>query len=402
MKTTYLRRTLEYLLVFCIILEFNTIYLAFPIVKRVIQIMPALILLSLIIITTQKQSKNMLFFVCTYFIGAMLPILNIRSDAYIGYIKSYIVILPMLWIYLNKRKQAGKNSYLSIFLRYSNAMTVLGTISVVMWLLCSVFQIIPMTGLAPYAWSQNKFFVPSYYNIYFETQKIELFGELTRNTSFFNEGPMHNMTLCTALAIEYFIRPVKSNTRIILLSITILSTLTTTGQLFLLFLLSWHIFQKSISRYTMIMVVTVPIILFTIYYVFNIAMDFKTDVGYEGSVTMRSEDIKYCIEAGLQNPILGVGIVQNEDVVLWKGEILGRSNSLFTIFARGGLYVLILYMSALLIIPLKFCCKYRLKNWLLTILCYFGLFVITICYLQYLTLLFMAWGLSFLDMKKMR
>lgn len=48
MKTTVIRRILEYLLVFCIILEFNTPYLIFPEVKRMIQVFPIFILLGLL------------------------------------------------------------------------------------------------------------------------------------------------------------------------------------------------------------------------------------------------------------------------------------------------------------------------------------------------------------------
>lgn len=401
MNLKTLRTLLEYALVICVIVEFNTVYTADILIRRTIQILPVPILLSLIFITPQHLSKSQAFLIFIYFVGSVFPLFNLESDAYISYIKSYEVILPLFFIYLSKRKQAGENSYLTVFFRYSNIMTILAGISIVMWLLCSVFQVIPMTKLAPYSWVESISFVPSYYNIYFETQRMNLFGELIyRNSSIFNEGPMCNMPLCVALAIEYFMRPTMSRKKITILVIAIISTLTTTGQLFLLALLAWHIFQKSTSQYRQLIIVLAPIFLILVYAGTTMLMNLKNDVGGEDSVVDRSRDIQYCIEAGMENPLFGVGIVQKEDMVLWRGYMLGSSNSLFAIFARGGIYMLVLYIGSLLVIPLIYYRKYKYKNWLLTMVCFFGLFCITVSFLKYLTLLFMAWGLSNIDLKR--
>ena len=328
--------------------------------------------------------------------------LNIGSDSYMGYIKTYIIILPLFWVYLSKRKAKGCNAYLSLFFKYSNVMTLFAGASLVMWLLCSILQIIPMTNLVPYAWGDGIQFVPSYYNIYFETQTANLFGEsIIRNDSFFNEGPMHNMALCVALTIEYFMRTKKSKMRITILSISIITTLTTTGQLFLLALLTWHVFNISTKRYRALIVILAPIIIFAVYTIVTIVMDFKDSEALgESSVLSRAKDIQNCIEAGIKHPILGVGIVQSKDIILWHGYQLGYSNSFFAVFARGGLYTLTLYLGSLLIIPLIYYRKYKQLNWLLTMFFFFGIFAITVSFLRYLTLLFMAWGLSNLDFNK--
>lgn len=402
MKIESVRTILEYALVTCIILEFNTVYMAMPFFKQVVRVLPAFILLCLILMTPQTFSKKINAFIIAYFIGALFPMLNIGSDSYMGYIKTYVVILPLFWIYLSKRKVKGCDAYLSLFYGYSKVMTLFAGISLVMWLLCSILQIIPMTNMALYAWGTGVQFVPSYYNIYFETQTTNLFGEsIIRNDSFFNEGPMHNMALCVALAIEYFMHTQKSKMRITILSISIITTLTTTGQLFLIALLAWHVFSKSTRRYRAFVIILAPVIIFAVYTIAIMAMDFKnSDAKGESSVLARSKDIQNCIEAGMKYPILGVGIVQSEDIVSWHGYQLGSSNSLFAVFARGGLYTLILYLGSLLIIPLIYYRKYKHLNWLLTMLFYFGLFVITVSFLRYLTLLFMAWGLSNLDFNK--
>lgn len=399
MKIKTLRSILEYLLVICIILEFYTVYGAMPLIKRLVQITPAFILLTLIIITPQRLSRTTGLCVIAYFMGAIVPMLNIRSDTYISYIKDFVVMLPLLWIYLSKRKQAGVTAYLSLFFKYSDTVTWLATISLVMWLFCSVLQVIPMTGLAPYAWSSNVFFVPSYYNIYFETQSIDLLGvPFMRNTGIFNEGPMYNMVLCVSLAIEYFIRSVKSKPRITILVIAIFSTFTTTGQLFLLALLAWHILRKTAGRYHVLILIMAPLVIIGVYIMTSTIMDFKSDTGGDHSIDSRTWDIMNCIDAGMKNPLLGIGIVQSKDITIWEGTELGYSNSLFTLFAKGGLYVLTLYLFALLIVPCLYYCKYKQSRWMITMLCYFTLFSFTTSIERYLTLLFLAWGLSNIDM----
>lgn len=402
MRTETIRKFLEYALIICIILDFNTVYMASHIFKQAVRILPVPVLLYLIMITPQMLSKKINAFIIAYFIGALFPMLNIGSDSYMGYIKTYIIILPLFWVYLSKRKAKGCNAYLSLFFKYSNVMTLFAGASLVMWLLCSILQIIPMTNLVPYAWGDGIQFVPSYYNIYFETQTANLFGEsIIRNDSFFNEGPMHNMALCVALTIEYFMRTKKSKMRITILSISIITTLTTTGQLFLLALLTWHVFNISTKRYRALIVILAPIIIFAVYTIVTIVMDFKDSEALgESSVLSRAKDIQNCIEAGIKHPILGVGIVQSKDIILWHGYQLGYSNSFFAVFARGGLYTLTLYLGSLLIIPLIYYRKYKQLNWLLTMFFFFGIFAITVSFLRYLTLLFMAWGLSNLDFNK--
>lgn len=397
-----LRKVLEYALVICIILEFNTVYTAVPIIKFIVQIIPVPILLLLIFMRHQYLSKNMGFVIFAFLIGSIFPMLNLSTDAYIAYIKTFIVILPLLFIYLYQKKKSSYEDYLSLFFRYSNTMVVLATVSVIMWLLCSILQILPMTGMYPYNWGDKALFVPSYYNIYFETQGLNLFGEWTRrNDGIFNEGPMHNMALCVALTIEYFLRIKRSKKKIAILVIAIITSFTTTGQMFLIALLAWHLFNNTIiSKYRFLIIFSVPILIYGVYTLANMSMKFKEEASGDNSVNYRSADIENCIDAGLANPILGVGIIQKGDITLWKGQKLGQSNSLFAVFACGGIYMLLLYLGAILIIPMIYFKKFGYRNWLLTMIFFLGLFTITVSFLRYLTLLFLAWGLSNLDFKR--
>lgn len=403
MKRSTFKRVLEYALVICIILEFNTVYMVFPVVARVVQILPAIFLLCLLALSYQSLSKKMGIIITAYFIWSIFPFFTLSNDAYLGYVKSFVVILPLLMIYLSKKtKSCSLSDSLSLLLRYSNVMICLAVVSVVMWILCSLLKIIPASSVFPNTWTGTLMFIPSYFNIYFETQSVTLLSDrVIRNSGIFNEAPMYNMAVCIALAIDYFLRPNPSKARISVLVITVLTTLTTTGQLFLLGLLGYHVFRKISRRYRVLMIISIPLLFFTAYTIGNMLIETKKESGDGGgSVESRSEDIRYCIEAGMKYPVFGVGIVQKDEQHLWRGVQLGRSNSLFAVFARGGIYFLTLYIGTLLLVPLLYYRKNKDSKRLLIMLFFFVLFTFTICFTNYITLLFMAYGLSQADMRK--
>ena len=401
MRTDTLRRILEYLLVVCIIIEFNTPYLVFPTVKRIIQICPILILLVLLIISKYSITKKINVLLFAYWGGAIFPMLVLREHNYYAYILRYIIILPLLWMYLAQRKELGTIPYCSLFLRFSNVMVFIAVVSLIMWLLCSILQVIPATAIFPYEWAPGIDFISTYWGIYFETQSIAPFGErIWRNTGVFNEGPMFNMVLCTAFIIEYFIRPIKSKPRLWILAITILTTLTTTGQFFLIGMALWNLFKRIGRKYRIILLFIALLFLYIGYRAAGEILENKMETGGDGSMELRSDDITWCFEAGMEHPILGVGLILREGESLWNGMTLGRSNSLFAVFARGGLYALVLYVGSLLIIPFLYYRKYKDPRWFYAMVCYFLIFSITISFLKYLTFLFMAWGLSNISLKR--
>ena len=400
MKTTVIRRILEYLLVFCIILEFNTPYLIFPEVKRMIQVFPIFILLGLLIISNYSITKKVNILVFIYLVGALFPMLALRDHNYPSYIIRYVLILPLLWMYLSHRKEFGSSVYNSLFLKYSNVMVIIAVASLVMWFLCSILQVVPATSFFPYEWGSSIDFIPTYWGVYFETQSIAPLGEkIWRNTGIFNEGPMYNMALCVAFIIEYFIQPFRSKTKLWILAIAIFTTFNTTGQFFLMGIGIWSVFNRMGRRYRILLLLVVPILLYFGYVVAGTLLANKKATGGEDSMNLRTEDITWCMEAGMEHPMLGVGLTLREGESLWHGKTLGRSNSLFAVFARGGLFVLILYIGALLLIPYLYYRKYKDPKWFYAMFCFFLVFTVTVSFLNYLTLLFIAWGMSNINLK---
>ena len=398
MKRT--RTILEYLLIFCIILEFYTPYTVSTFTKRVVQLLPIIILGILIVNSRYTIMKKINVYVLIYMAGAVFPLFVLSDQTYMAYILRYIIILPLLWTYLYLRKCAGATEYLSVFFKYSNTMTVLAAVSIIMWLLCSVLQVVPVTAFVPYEWSERDY-VPSYWGIYFETQSTSLFDmQIWRNSGIFNEGPMYNMALCVAFAIEYFVRLHTSKTRIWILALTILTTQTTTGQLFLIAIVCWILYKRS-RRYFILLVVMAPFLVLGSFFTANRIIEDKIKKGGDVSINDRTEDILTCMEIGMEHPLLGIGLVSARgEQVLWEGKEFGFSNSLFAVFARGGLFGLTLYIVALLLIPYLYYRKYKDARWLFTMTCFFVIFSFTNSSAKYLTFLFLAWGLSNIDLKR--
>lgn len=393
-----IRTTLEYILVLMIILEFNTPYLVFPFVKHIMQYAPILILACLIFMSGEIIKIRSIKYLLVYFLGAVIPFL-VLSKGYFVYLRIYIIMLPLMWTYLNLRKYRGITAYHSLFLRYSNIVVVLAVVSLIMWILCSLLEIIPFTMQIPSYWTQGGYlrFISTYWGIYFETQRSSLFGiELWRNTGIFNEGPMYNMILCTSLAIECFIRLKKSTTRIIVLVLTIITTLTTTGQLLLIVLLFVAFIKKIGRKQQKLFILFFPVLLYCTYIGVNLLMEKKKE---SRSVDIRSDSIEKCLEVGFEYPVLGVGLTSGK--VRIRSLVLDEhSNSLFELFAYGGLYVMILYIGGLLVLPFLYYTKYKDLQWLLTMGSFFIIFSVTFSQYRYLTLLFLAWGLSSIDMVK--
>ena len=391
----------EYLLAFFVILEFNTPYSIFHLIKTAYNILPICILFLLILLEIKHLKSKDFACIFIYYIGSIFPLLSLSDHAYLAYLRVYILILPMIWMYLIIKKRKGENVYHSLFIKYSNIVVCIAIISLIMWQLGSILHIISPTAQIPNDWTMDGSIrlIPTYYGIYFETQSFSIFGiEAWRNTGIFNEGPMYNMVLCTALLIECFIRNNTSKKRIILLILTIISAATTTGQMFLLMLVFVWIYKNMSRKNKLLLWIVAPIALYGIYTAANSILEEKYAYGAgASSMDIRSGSIIGCINIGLEHPLLGIGLFPEK--LVYSSQILDHSNSLFELFAVGGLYVVALYIIPLVVIP--YLCYKKRKNylWLLTMWGFFILFTITYSQYKYLTLLFVAWGLSNLNMK---
>ena len=372
---------LEYILVILLIIEFNTPYIQFHVVSAGVSLAVAFVLAFLFALG--EKSATGVSIAVLLIVGALPPILFVEEGFLVPYIKIFIIIFPLSYLYLCNIQKGNRLQHLMF--KFSDVIFVISIISLFFWTFGSMMGKIEPNLWIPNDWAGSRM-IPSYYGLYFETQEAGFIGELfLRNSGIFNEAPMYNMILCFAFSVEYLLKDKRNGMRLIVYLLSILSTLSTTGLFYILIVISYRQLVWLWRKNRLVLLLGSVIFFFVFIHISSILLDNKVENGGEGSVTRRSEDILMCINTGLENPLIGVGLFHDSNLE-W-----GVSNSLFTLFAHGGIYVLSMYMFSLVISPLY---HFKSRDDAKVLLGYFILFTFTISLYNFLTIFLVAWGLS--------
>lgn len=390
----YIHVILEYILAFLIILEYFTVY-RYLIPYRLIIVLGCIVLI-LLIISTSKYKRAFLPMTVSlifYYLGSIIPFWVTSSetknvqDNVARFIVDFLIILPLLWTYLSICKQSNSRKY-TLLLRLSNFVFVLASISLLFWVLGSVLRIYEPNGIVPYFWEDGKYFIPSYYYLYFETQDFTFLGiNLIRNSGIFTEAPVYNFTLCVSLLIETFYRDYLNKFKILIFILTILSTVTNTGQIFLFVYLLAVILcygGRNKKKYA----IPLLALILSAYIIVPIILEEKKNSG-NPSYELREYALDKAMTIASENMLFGTGMFSNY-------ELLGN-NSLLLLFSEGGLYMLVLYIGAIIIVPILYMKRLKDKRWLIGNTLFLIVFTITIALYNWLTYLIIAWGLSNLN-----
>lgn len=393
----YIISLFQYLFIVGLILEFCTPYICFSQIWHAIQYVVMFSLLLLVLIST-SISYSAIRLALLLIIGGLFPALFVAGDI-IAYVKLYFVFLPLCVIYILGLLKSDESKVNTLFFKYSNVMFFLSISSLFFWLFGSILEWVPYTTVIPNNWFDDRF-IPTYYGVYFETQK-NLFGEMAspgvdaiiKNTGIFNEAPMYSLNLCMALAVECFLRARFVFYRIIIFVATILTTFSTTGYFFLIFIVMVHIIVLHKNKKSCLKPI-LTILFFSLSVVASsFLLDNKKETG-ESSFTHRIEDIEKCIIIGFENPITGVGIMHEAKEDGPADINFGFSNSLFTVFAHGGFYFLFLYVFPLFIMPYFNYRKNRnLSSWIM--FSFFFLFTFTLSQYWYFTIFLVSLGVAY-------
>lgn len=373
---------LEYVLVLWIIFEYFTVYMR--LIPDVYTYSIGVFILSLLLFVSNKTYKSAISssFVFYLFTILFLALFNPRITLFC---LIYLIILPLFYLYFKDNGEYSNSKRdIGWLKKYCNIVTIIAIVSLVFWMGTNVLNIFEPNGIIPNNWGEHLSFLNSYYYIYFETQEVLLFGvPLQRNTAIFTEGPVCNLIFCFALAIDLFILQRKVKWRCIILIAAIITTFSTTGQLFLVFVFFIYVFfhmkRSTIRRFLLFFM---PLIIYAV----NIGVTMIIEDKSEGSsYTSRGEHIESLIKFGLANPITGSGLLT------YKG---GVSNSLFHLFAEGGIVLLSLYLYYVIIKPFKSYLCTKNSSYLLLNLAFSFLFVFTVAYYKCLDLAIIAYSMS--------
>lgn len=394
-NNSLLHKILQYILVFTIILECNSIYSQIyecHLTIRLIMTVIAIISIIFLIMSKKiKMCKPILFFIIYDILCSIIMLTN--TDSFSGngiIILVFLIFLPLLLIYLsNLTKEEFKN----LLTKFVNVILVLSVISLIFYILILVFKLKP-TNTIKIIWGIPYSSIDSYCNIYFNTQDVWWITgtSLMRNTGIFSEAPMYAFILIVALIFNNLLNfeNTKSNLlKTMVLFITMLTTISVTGIICSIIIIAANIkkyvldMKPCYRKWFVISLVTVIICMIPI------GLSFLSKKMNTSSAIHRNMDIEIGIDTFFESPIIGHGINHERATEIDYENGYGYSNAIIPVITDGGILLSVIYVMpiALLII---YGIKRRKINYLIFSLVFIILLFTTLAQYRLIMLLLIA------------
>lgn len=298
----------------------------------------------------------------------------------------FLIIFPALLILT--RSMLCNNDLIICFDIFVVVITIIATISLFFWTFGSVLHVINATGIAPIQWGTAKH-VRSYYNIYYETQTMILFGSrVIRNSSIFTEAPMASFIFIVAILINYCTK----NRKIVnlILGVAILTTLSTAGIISLLLLMIDAFLRASNNAKSSMGKLLIILILVSIALISALSINYLlvTKMGtYSGQTRLRTISEQYI--NFVKEPIFGNGYAYS----------LGRNNTFFSLLEDGGVLLWGLYYIPIIYITIR---AIRNKHNIIPSIVFVFIFAITVVQYSILTLFIitLCWNVMMIGTSK--
>ena len=290
-----------------------------------------------------------------YSIVILISIINF-SKFTINNILYYFINFPLLLVIILLLRE--QNKLQAWLINIINITALLAVISLFFWILASNLNVISPTDYLINKWSDGGVVV-SYYNMYFETQRIAIMDNvMVRNSGVFAEAPMWNLILSIALMIQTLFLG-RNDYKTFILVLTILSTVSTTGVYIIGLIIAYKIIFEVSGWKKYITLILVPILLLGLSFIWE-------NKSETASASIRFDDYKAGIQAWFDNVFFGSGFLNGLRVIERYMDTtiranLGYSNSLFVILAQGGIILFILYLLPMFLILLNRKYSYDLK-----------------------------------------
>lgn len=250
--------------------------------------------------------------------------------------------LPILWFFLFLLLTGDVNIVWKAFV---NVAILFSIISLFYYFFGTCIKLIPESGITEIYWGEwDTSAIRSFHNLYYEAQFLKTDGIriIARNCGIFSEAPMYNFVLCVAMSIELFISKHTHWWKIILLFLTIITTFSTTGYLFLIIAGVMYLANIIFSESGL----TVHKIAFNIVtllgglIVIGILIQKMSTISGAGSVNVRSDHLIACIKAWINSPIIGVGYENQSAIMEYEKYKQGISVGLPYLLATGGILMI--------------------------------------------------------------
>ena len=352
---------IDVILMFLLIISTNSIYVNIEDSYNFSKYITILIFISflckiLLVNITRRLFNNILFSLAVYYsVVILISIINI-TEFTLNNILYYFINFPLLVVILILINE--QNQLKEWLIYYINITILLSVVSLFFWILGSNLNIISSTDYLINKWSDGGVAV-SYYNIYFETQRIAIMDNvIIRNSGIFAEAPMWNLILSIALMIQTLFLG-RNNYKTFILVLTILSTVSTTGIYIIGLIIAYKIIFEVSGWKKYITLILVPILLLVLSFIWE-------NKSETVSASIRFDDYKAGIQAWFDSVFFGSGFLNGLRVIesymdtTIRGN-LGYSNSLFIILAQGGIILFILYLLPMMLILVRRKYSYNTK-----------------------------------------
>lgn len=350
-----------YILLILCLLGCNTVYSTCATRDYRFPELTTLFLLVLVIMSIKYLSYNiiikwLLMFIPYYLLNLIIIFFSVSSDKIISYSVRFMIFVPFLALII--LSDARRNNIWNVALKFENLVIFYASISLILWMLVGVLNIIPATGQIVSSWGGERTY-PLYLGIFTTRQTQEFMGRVwTRNQGFFTEGPMYNLVLIIAICIETFIAPLNRKKgkyiwkgmdlrKIAILIVADISTFTITGMILLVAIVAFK-YCLMPSKSVLLGIIKwsgAIVVLFLAMYVANNLFLIKADTG---SWEVRFDDFLAGYGAWRDNIWTGNGYDTMEAITHHmssrRSYNMGYSSGVFSILAQGGIALFINYM----------------------------------------------------------
>ena len=374
----------EYLLAFLVVLDCNTIFSRSGLIRVPIWFLFVFmfIVYNMAFNTDNwfKDKKNMKKIIVNLLIYLAIVTIPLIFTRFINNntIKVLFVLFPLLYIFVSMEKE----SRLNILKKIPTVMFYMCILSLVVWLIGPILNILKPTNNIVLDWGTKKI-ISSYYYIHFITQTTHIFGiKLIRNTGIFTEAPMFSLLISISLITELFISKKFNLKKVIVFIVTTISTFSTTGFLIaVISLLLYALYNKRAVIKKIHIVYKIALVLVVLIISLLAIAKKMSSVSY----STRVDDYKASIVTFAQKPLFGSGYGNEsairENMSEFRLDNTGLSNSIFVLLAQLGIFAFapLVYLS---VKKIKKYVAYRKYNLIIFYSLIFILLLTMICIYQ--------------------
>lgn len=388
---------LQYIFVIIIILECNSVYSQIYgyhlMIRSIMTVIASGCIFFQIILKKIKIYKSLFVLIIYDVICSIIMFINTDNLSGKGIVVlDFLLFLPLMLIYISN---LTKKEFRNLLQKFINVVIFLSIISLVFWISILVFKLKP-TGTVKLVWAQPYSLIPSYYNLYFNTQDVWWITgtSLMRNTGIFAEAPMYAAILISALIFNNILdfENTKSNLiKTIILFITMITTISVTG-----IICSIIIIASNIKKYILAMrknyrEVFISLLLIVIICMIPLSYNFLLKKMNTASANHRNMDIKIGMETFFEKPLIGYGINHERATELEYENGYGYSNTIIPVITDGGIVLCIIYIFPIFLLIINGI-KRRKANYLMFSLIYMILLFTTLIQYRLIMMLLISIG----------